>query len=192
MPKVTQETQNIVTLRFVQEEGDKGYGSCVWANFQFDLDGYRLNINSDCGNYSYSWHITPGEPFIKLMARIDSGYLLDKIADRNRVDEDATAQRLQELINEHCAMSGCITDDASARPMFDRWDCIVRGGHSPENTIDELLRCCDRYGADCFDWETICYCIETDYPPGAKKIAEIFGEFIQPKIKELLEEGEAS
>ena len=83
MAKVSTRTPPLISLYFCQERGDPDYGSCLWAVFNFDLERYELSITSDCGNYAYGWVPThKSESFMHLMARLDSGYLLDKLASR--------------------------------------------------------------------------------------------------------------
>ena len=74
--KMKVETINprILVLEYRQEKGDKDYGSCLWADFYFNLDKYDLTILSDVGNYGYAyWSVTPSESFLELMTRIGEG-----------------------------------------------------------------------------------------------------------------------
>ena len=71
----------ITRISYQQEKGDSNYGTCLWADFEFDTINYRLQIMSDCGNYSYKWVPTPGkESFFGLCRRIKPDYLLSKIS----------------------------------------------------------------------------------------------------------------
>ena len=49
------EKPEIITISYRQERGDKDYGSCLWARFNFDLKHYSMTIESDCGNYCARW-----------------------------------------------------------------------------------------------------------------------------------------
>lgn len=100
MAKTRFKQPNIITIEYRQEQGDPDYGSCLWANFNFDLERYDLTIMSDCGNYAYSWVATPNsESFMHLMSRVDQGYLLDKIAARCQVNYDETLANVKALIS---------------------------------------------------------------------------------------------
>ena len=99
MAKVSTRTPPLISLYFCQESGDPDYGSCLWAVFNFDLERYELSITSDCGNYAYGWVPThKSESFMHLMARLDSGYLLDKLASPCVINEEATFEAVKELM----------------------------------------------------------------------------------------------
>ena len=187
MAKVTQENRNLLILRYTQNQGDEDYGTCMWADFLFDLDEYQLNINSDCGSYSYGWVSTPTESFLKLMARINMGYLLGKIAKEDCVDVDATRGHLESLLEEEvCAEN---LTESSAEHLMMRLEDELSSNYGPAEMVGALLQCNEAYGSEGLDWESFDWAVETDYSANAKKIAEVFEEFIQPKIKELLEVG---
>ena len=96
MAKVSTRTPPRISLYFCQERGDPDYGSCLWAVFNFDLERYELSITSDCGNYAYGWVPThKSESFMHLMARLDSGYLLDKLASPCVINEEATFEAVK-------------------------------------------------------------------------------------------------
>jgi hypothetical protein len=61
MPEVNIYHPCITRISYRQEKGDSDYGTCLWADFEFDTINYRLQIMSDCGNYSYQWVPTPGK-----------------------------------------------------------------------------------------------------------------------------------
>lgn len=99
MAKVSTRTPPLISLYFCQERGDPDYGSCLWAVYNFDLERYELSITSDCGNYAYGWVPThKSESFMHLMARLDSGYLLDKLASPCVINEEATFEAVKELM----------------------------------------------------------------------------------------------
>jgi len=185
MAKVVQVTPNSITLRYRQEEGDDDYGACLWADFLFNLDEYQLNINSDCGSYAYGWDTSPSEPFLKLMVRINAGYLLGKIAKEDCVDVDATRVHLDSLLrNEICDET---LSESSAGYLMSRWEEELSYHRAPAETVGALLNYIEDDGSNGLDWESIDGAVVADYSAGAKKIVEIFKGFIQPKIRELLE-----
>lgn len=185
MAKVSTRTPPIVSLYFCQEPGDPDYGSCLWAVFNFDLERYEMSITSDCGNYAYGWVPThKSESFMHLMSRIDSSYLLDKISDPYVIDTEATFEKVKDLM-ETMGVDFAETDYWGG-PVFD---------------MNEIKNCCDQsteqdvYDAlerqlkgtsmeDCEDYDLWC-CIQKDFPANAKKIVQVFMDYIQPQCKEL-------
>lgn len=126
MAKVSTRTPPLISLYFCQERGDPDYGSCLWAVFNFDLERYELSITSDCGNYAYGWVPThKSESFMHLMARLDSGYLLDKLASPCVINEEATFEAVKEL------MEAWGVDFSET----DRWG-------DPVFDMDEIKDCC--------------------------------------------------
>jgi hypothetical protein len=127
--KVVKVARNILIVQCRQEPEDKEYGSCLWADFLFDCDEYRLNVNSDCGNYSYVWHITPTEPFLELMHRMNREYLLDKISKKIWTDVPATIKNMTAYVNNLTAGQEILEDEK-------------------ENLLDAVLDCVNIYNTD--------------------------------------------
>lgn len=95
--KIEIQKPNVLRIVYRQEKGDPLYGRCLWAFFDFDLDLYMLNIQSDCGNAGYRWTATPdSESFLHLMARCDYGYMLDKLFDSDQLDVEAILHNIDE------------------------------------------------------------------------------------------------
>jgi len=190
MAKVTNRTTNIVSLHFQQERGDPDYGSCLWAVFNFDLDRYELSITSDCGSYAYGWVPTPNsESFMHLMARVDGGYLLDKLSKRNFINEADTFKEVKQLI-----------DDYGINPSE------PNEYGDPTIDLDEVRECCeeatdkgiilalqdlfrDTPMADC-DESDLWGCICMDFSASAKKITQVFIDYIKPICKEISDKEE--
>lgn len=187
MAKVTTREPSLVSFCFQQESGDPDYGSCLWAIFNFDLERYEMTITSDCGSYAYGWVPTPhSESFMHLMARLDSGYLLDKLASPCVINVEATFEAVKQLM-----------DDYGVDPLaLDMWD-------DPIFDMERIKDCCDQnteqeaYNAlqrifrgtpmeDCDGYDLAC-CIEKDFTANAKKIVQVFMNYIQPKCKEISE-----
>lgn len=82
---------NVEKFRIRFERSDPDYFKCTWADILIDYDRYAITAQTDCGDYSYRWPITPGESFQKLCLRMlgDEEYLLEKFSDRRefRLDE---------------------------------------------------------------------------------------------------------
>ena len=102
MPEVNIYHPCITRISYRQEKGDSDYGTCLWADFEFDTINYRLQIMSDCGNYSYKWVPTPGkESFFGLCRRIKPDYLLSKISCETAIDRNATLKSAIDLIYQN-------------------------------------------------------------------------------------------
>lgn len=176
---------SIIVLEFRQEPGDPDYGSCLWAEFVLDLDAYSLSVLSDCGNYGYSWVPTPNsESFLQLMARVEPDYLLDKISYRTVIDTEAAFTAFQKLIDENGVDP--YEPDACGGPVIDLDKLqTVCGMDLDRDIVDgakELFRGTPMEDVDEYD---LWCCISRDFPLTAKKIAEVFENYIAPKCREL-------
>ncbi len=184
MAKVDSERPEIVILRYTQEKGDPDYGSCMWARFYFDLRNYTLSIESDCGTYSYGWVPTPNsESFLHLMGRINKDYLLNKISSRTDVDCKEAEKAVLALLHTYNE-DGLFTDDDD--PVWESVHFACCYGESEFGMLEAIM---DALGNTVFEGhvsrEQIADCICTDYPAGAKKIAQVFQDHIKPVIREM-------
>ena len=172
----------IIRFAFRQEKGDPNYGSCLWANFDFDTVNYNLSIASDCGYYGYGWTVTPSEPFLKLMARIHDDYLLRKMCRESVVDWDATKEGIIEALREDDSLIEEEVEDAieELEALADDYDVT----ESPEYTTALLEKWNDENCRinDLWDY------VRTDYMGDEKKIAQVFEDHIKPAIREYLKE----
>ena len=184
MAKVWHEMPEIVTIAFRQEKTDEDYGSCLWARFNFDTKNYSLLIESDCGSYHYGWTPTPlSETFLHLCSRFDWDYLLSKISHQTALDADATWKSIKGLVES-------IIDDYEMDDL-DEYDwkqlesaCYHNRDErdafdSISNALDDTC-ICEKYET----WD-IWQAIETDYPVNARKICEVFRDYIQPELRML-------
>ncbi|MEG1564854.1 MAG: hypothetical protein RR365_14195 [Bacteroides sp.] len=169
----------IIQFEFRQEKTDPDYGNCMWATFRIDTKNYDLMIMSDCGNYAYGWHITPTESFLHLLSRLDEGYLLEKLSSQTVVDAEATLSSIKKLIADY----GC---EDEVQPDWDEIEgaCVSRNGFEVVAGLMDLFKGTEMENCDIGD---IYNCIEIDYPTRAKKIVEIFEQYVAPKCKELEE-----
>ena len=169
---------NIMCLEYRQNREDADYGSCLWARFYFNLDRYELMIMSDCGNYGYKWVETPdSESFLELMARCESGYILDKIYGRPDIfDYDITKEKLYDLYGEN------EEDIAKLDEILESIECE----YIPE-TGSDFIRMFDEENDGYFydTWDLPAYV----HPSNAKKICQVFKDCIRPKIREILKDG---
>lgn len=179
---------NIITIGFRQEKEDKDYGSCMWAQFHFDLDNYDLMIASDCGNFTYCWAPTPkSESFLHLMSRTNDDYLLGKLSDRSVIDEEETFRQMWEYMKELAELSSSTLDEEDMENL--KLCCC---GYDEREVADEVESWLDtNYSMkQNLSTEYLYDCIYKDYPADAKKIVSVFKEHVQPKIKELCKERE--
>lgn len=186
MPLIAIEKPEIMTISYRQTKEDKGYGSCLWARFNFDLKHYSLAIESDCGNYSYGWLPTPRtESFIHLCGRFDKLYLLHKLSSKSVIDEAATFERLKEFLKDYDEEGYENLTEDDLKILEDA--CVsFDDGHAVVNEIQKALDDTD-YSGSCCDYDIAC-CIVKDYPNDVKRIVDIFHDHIQPVVRKLAEE----
>ncbi len=176
---------NIICLEYRQDRNDKDYGSCLYARFYFNLDKYELSIVSDVGNYSYKWTETPdSESFLELMERVSEYYLRHKLCgDPQEFDYEATKDHMYEYWYEE-----------PDKKVLDRIFEELEYEDGVQNSADIFLMKFDEnnyeddnihhaYFSDV--WEMLQY----SYTAWQEKICKIFIDIIQPKIKEILENG---
>ena len=164
----------IIQLQFHQEKADSDYGSCLWGNVAIDCDNYTLFIESDCGNYSYGWTPTPQtESFVKLLCRMGSDYLLGKISDTSYFDFDESKKLTFQNIREYFENE----DVNEAQRIIESLDYELDHCCSEESFYITCSNELSEYSDELIH-------IEKDYPAGAKKIAEIFKNTIQPYLRE--------
>lgn len=166
--KVEKIEPKVITYKLTPSINDEEYMSCMWARFIFDCDNGRLNINSDAGDYSYGWGYNKHEDFMSLMARINTDYLLNKIADRTEFDLEARKKETIENIIR-----------------YEDFGCEL------QEIIDEINDI-DINSADIFflkvnsiakniDYENIS--VVKRFPHGAEVVCDLFMKYIQPQIK---------
>lgn len=185
---------NIVRIAIHQEHDDPHYGSCLWGYYDFDIDRYMLNIQSDCGDAAYRWCETPdSESFLHLMARINDNYLMNKLFKAEEVDVSATVAEVRERLGigkYEDFQDDSLTDDEREELEIALEDLKMLLNDAPQSygTVEKTL----------FDWnddhdldiDGIYECIVTDFTAWQKRIIEIFRDYVQPKIREVLKERE--
>ncbi len=187
MSKVSVKQPQTISFEYRQEKDDPHYGSCLWADFVFDLEKYSLSIMSDCGNFSYcGWTPTPShESMLALMCRINADYLLGKIADRTVIQSIDSIKAAQEYAMEILEDIVPVIEHDSEELMREIQDVdFTSGADIAYQGLLEVFREYD-LGAEIED-EYLWDCIKEDYPPRAKKICEIFRTDIQPAIREYI------
>ena len=190
--RIEVEKPNIVRVSYHQEQGDPYYGSCLWAYYDFDLDKYMLNIQSDCGNAAYRWVATPKtESFLHLMTRINEDYLINKLYRETNVNIDATLAEVKDWlgIGEDEDYQLDLSDDEreereealeELKDLFGEWGSI-----SPDAAGHILEEWNSDHG---FDLDCVWERVVTDFTAWQKRIVQIFRDYIQPKIREMVRE----
>lgn len=175
MAKVNLLHPEIVVLEYRQETTDEDYGSCLWAKYYFDTTNYKLLITSDCGEYGYGW-CPDDEPFLKLMAGVRKDYLLSKISYQSSVDNEATFEEVKNYI--------IVLNDGRNKIDFDKLKTACSHNTLKEiyNALTEIF---DSMELD-YDPFWLCFCIDEDYPCQARKIVDVFIDYIQPEIKRII------
>ena len=166
---------NTIMLRYTPSENNENYNACLWADFIIDMDNNRLNINSDCGNYVYQCY--DSNDFLKLLTRIKTDYLLEKISTEDYVNQKQTFENISTLI------TNSEPDDCDLEKIKEACS------HTTFNDVYIHLKTfVEDYG---HEFEDIIYVdlseyIVLDYSPKAKLIVNIFVDYIQPEIKKYL------
>lgn len=167
--KVEKIEPKVITYKLTPSKDDEEYMMCMWARFIFDCDNGRLNINSDAGDYSYGWGYNEHEDFMSLMVRINSNYLLNKIADRTEFDLEASKKETIENIENYEELE----EDKLQ-------ECIEEINDIDINSADAFfLRVIDIVPD--IDYESVS--TVKRFPHGAEVVSELFVKYIQPQIK---------
>lgn len=182
---------NIVRIAIHQEKVDPHYGSCLWGYYDFDIDRYMLNIQSDCGEAAYRWCETPdSESFLHLMARIDDDYLMNKLFKAEEVDVSATVAE----VREHLGVGDDWQDDSltdeereEREEALEELEGLLEDVSGSYGAVQKALEDWN-YDHD-FDIDCIYEDVATDYTAWQKRIVEIFRDYVQPKIREIIKEG---
>ena len=137
------------------------------------------------GNYAYGWVPThKSESFMHLMARLDSGYLLDKLASPCVINEEATFEAVKELM-EAWGVDFSETD-RWGDPVFDMdeiKDCCYQSNE--RDVHDALERKFEGTSMETCDDYDLWGCIQKDFTTNAKKIVQVFMDHIRPMCKKL-------
>lgn len=186
--KVGHETPKIIRFTYRQEPGDKGYGSCLWADFDLDLAGWSMSIRSDVGNYAYGWTPEKGTNFLKFCTHIAGDYLIHKLCGGpEEVDVDGTYEQICEDVRSCCGdKADEFIKDLRRRLAgpADREKCSDRFKDSRllEEALDGWN---DENDLGFYNlWEYIRY----DYSAWQKRIVEIFSEHIRPAIRQYMKD----
>lgn len=190
MPHIAVENPEIVTISYRQTKGDKDYGSCLWARFNFDTKHYHLSIESNCGSYGNGWYPTPNsETFLELCSRFEEGYLLDKIDNRRVVDEEATYNALMQFLSDY--------DGYAYEALTPRQHKGIKSACHSNGQDYAVMRAIleeledTGFSGSCSEYDIAC-CVKMTYPAGAKRIAKIFCDHIQPEINKLCKSQEGT
>ena len=187
MPTLTIKTPQVITLCFRQDKEDPDFGTCLWADFNIDLEKYNLSIASDCGDFMYSgWTPTPeSECFLHLLSRIEGGYLLYKLTNKSCIDGVETSRRFERYISE---LEEDVPDESKiSKPDRDRLRRRCLNAMDDSDFYSEVMDILEDYEdlSKLVESDYLYDCIVKDYTPNEKKISEIFTKYIAPKCREL-------
>lgn len=185
MATINEITPNIRQFTFRQERDDPDFGLCVWASFILDCENYDLCITSDCGNYAYGWTPTPqAKSFVHLMSCIHDKYLLGKISQKSEFDYEGSLNQVIGWLKDAEADDGEIQrfrEHMEWENRFGLVDC------DDKSFVDACMEILTELGyEDIIEYDEYNGCVY-DYPAGAKKIVEIFCKYLQPLLKEEVE-----
>lgn len=178
---VTVEKPQIISLLYRQEKTDADYGSCLWARFYLDLKNYTMQIESDCGMFSYGWRPTPNsESFLHLLSRLGQDYLLGKLSSQSVIDGATTFETVKGMLEE-IAENECMDLDPFVLEQIESACYHTNDGRDVIDGVLSELEATELWNkVDSSDlWE----CVEYDYPANAKKIVSVFASCIKPVIK---------
>ena len=159
--KIVNPRTTTYNMRFDAKEDPDMYWRCMWARINLDHDNFTLSVTSDCGDYSYSWHVTESETFRQLMCRINPDYLLGKISSRSRFDIEQSKKETIDNIQKY------YTDEEDIEDKIEEISELECGEEGFYMAVDRIM--------DDIDFESI-ECVK-DYPDGAKVFCRIFAEY---------------
>lgn len=179
--KISKIEPKVITYALNAENDDEKF-QCMWVRFMFDCDNGQLDISSDAGDYHYRWGYNVNEDFMHLMTRLNKEYLLNKIADRSIFNLDASKKTMIAKVKKYAIPNSWCKNGNEVSEIVSRIKSIECG--CSEESFFREVQSLFQY----IDWDYI-ECIK-DYPHGAEVIVDLFEKYIQPKIKEDLQEKE--
>lgn len=179
---VTAKKVEVLRFEYHQEKEDPDYGSCVWANFDFDTENYNLSISSDCGFYGHGWYVTRTESFMELMARITKEYLLNKLCRESLVDWKRTKEDILKALDEADIEDGERNDAISDLEDLEEYN--------DETDIGYTTKLIEEWNSEHAGIPDIWEYVRTDYTGDEKKIVSVFEKHIQPIIRKFLKDEE--
>jgi hypothetical protein len=175
MPDIICEKPNVVTINYRRKQSDEDYGSCLWANFNFNCDTYTLSIQSGL-TYQCQWVPTPNtESFMDLCKRIDIGYLLDKISDRTELDKETTFKNIVDSVQ---------VDYGTPIAVEELYEILYNSDSLIEFIENAVTYLKFNLNDSRIEFKYILECVQMTYPQVALEIAYVFNEYIQPYIRE--------
>ena len=159
---------------------DKKNGAVIY--YTLDLDKYQLSIQGEvCG--SYKWCETPeSESFLELMARCDSGYLLNKLFTQT-FDCELSIKAIKKVIKENFDFR--YMDCRDSKWLMEEISGIDTD--SEEMFAQKVSNILNQYNINLDSYE-IWDCCEKSYQYWEKKAVSYFCNNIKPKLRKKIGE----
>ncbi len=180
----TDKIPSIKQIIFIAEPNDKFYNSCMCGIVNLDLKYGTMYAYTDCGIFNYiGCKNEKGKNFLKIMKTVDVKKLLEKISSK-KFDYELTASKILKYLFFH-------KDDESylkAVSFFDSLNDRIEK-YDDDWLVGIIENEKDFYNAiKKYDNENLLVdlnineFISYDYPKEAKTFANLFIEYVQPKI----------
>lgn len=173
----------IIKIHASQEQSDKDYGSCLWYEVLLDCDNWRLNINSDVGNYSYSWSVEQKRTFPEFLCGLEKEYLLNKLSNRSMFDAKASAEETLNNFDEYDDSWNDLPEEERneiRKSILNVARDYAHDEYAFYHEIENIFRARDMIQG--YDIDTIS--VIKEYPTMAVRAVDIFINYIQPYLKE--------
>lgn len=179
---VNRENPRILRIEYRPDPGDRHRGRCLWAYFDFDLDHWLLNIQSDCGSAAFGWPENSSESFVEFCSTLHADYLTKKMFRKSVVDIKATIENVKDYLSDmelprkkrNAAIDGL-------KATFEEYNCT----HSIDLASYLLEDWNYTYGLEIDEaWDLVI----DDYTSDEKKIVDIFISQIAPELRAMVQE----
>lgn len=163
---------NIMQIVFRAEPSDEFYRDCMRGVINLDLKHRIMSACTNCGNYTYKWN-EKGKEFLKLAKTVDEEYLLAKISTKE-FDYALTVSKILKYLFFN-------KDEERYLKAVDFFNCLDDMLISRQREFHDVIERYDCEGVfidlDIDDF------VAYDYPSGARIFANLFVEYVQPKIE---------
>lgn len=132
-------TTDVARVYKARQRTRRGWGWAI-ATIREWQGGGQIDVQSDFGNYAYSWCAIGNRPLREFLCRLDFDYFMNKAGHRWRVfDEEATIRKIKAEIFDR-VHTGCI-DRKTAHEWRDELDDDCAGAGSEHEFAERLMAC---------------------------------------------------